>query len=212
MLESFEWIRSSTVIPVGVTVAKHREVVFPGSPSLEGVPARRKLALGPQVVTAEVERSLFLDLSPITAHSFGRLLYSPSDGILAVRRLLNRISTFRAVEQDLADVRNEAAAEGWPAPSEIACSAARRVLVEMFDILPCRYEVYPTSHGEIAIDLPSGFSASILVVCTPEGRAMYFVTAEGEDRVQENLPIDDFPDQFLRQQLVRLIAENRHHS
>lgn len=118
---------------------------------------------------------------------------------------------FSTIEQDLADVRNEAEAEGWPTPAATACSSARRLLAEMFEILPCRYEVYPTSHGEIAIDLPSGFSTSILVVCTSESRAMYFVTAEGEDRIRENLPINDLPDQFLRQQLVRLIGENRRH-
>ena len=97
-------------------------------------------------------------------------------------------------------------------PSETACSDARRILVEKFEILPCRYEVYPTSHGEVAIDLPNDFSASVLVVCASEGRAMYFVTAEGEDRVQSNLHVNDLPDQFLRQQLVRLIGENRRYS
>lgn len=162
-------------------------------------------------MTTEVERSLFVDIPAATAHSVGRLLYSQSNGILATGRLQDRIRMFSAIEQDLANVRIEAEEEGWPTPSERACSSARRLLVEMFEILPCRYEVYPTSHGEIAIDLPSGFSASILVVCTSESRAMYFVTAEGEDRIRENLPINDLPDRFLRQQLVRLIGENRRH-
>ena len=180
-----------------------------GCLNLEGVPARRKLALGPQVVTPEVDCSLFVDRAAITAHPFGRLMYSPSSGILAVQRLQNRTRTFRAIEQDLADVRNEAEAEGWPTPSDSACTGARRLLVEMFEILPCRYEVYPTPHGEVAIDLPSGFSASILVLCISESRAMYLVTAEGEERIRDNLPVNDLPDQFLRQQLVRLIRENR---
>ena len=130
-------------------------------------------------------------------------------GVPAKSSLLNRIGTFRAVEQDLADVKNEAAEEGWPTPSEIACSGARRILVEMFEVLPCRYEVYPTPNGEIAIDLPSGFSASILVLCASEGHVMYLVTVEGEEHVQANLSLNDFPDQFVRQQLVRLIGENR---
>ena len=212
MLESLAGIRSSTVIRPRVTVAERREVEPWRSPSFEGVPARRKLARGPQLLTAEVERSLLLDLSPSQPiPSVSCCMLRPM-GVPAESRLLNRIGTFRAVEQDLADVKNEAAEEGWPTPSEIACSGARRILVEMFELLPCRYEVYPTPHGEIAIDLPSGFSASILVVCTPEGRAMYFVTAEGEDRIQENLPVNDFPDRFLREQLVRLIGEGRRYS
>lgn len=161
-------------------------------------------------MTTEVERSLFVDIPAATAHSVGKLLYSQSNGILAAGRLQDRIRMFSAIEQDLANVRSEAEEEGWPTPSERACSSARRLLVEMFEILPCRYEVYPTSHGEIAIDLPSGFSTSILVVCTSESRAMYFVTAEGEDRIRENLPINDLPDQFLRQQLARLLQESSH--
>lgn len=180
-----------------------------GCSNLEGVPARRKLALGPQVVTPEVDCSLFVDRTAITAHSFVRPMYSPSNGILAVQRLQNRTRTFLAIEQDLADVRNEAEAEGWPTPSDSACTGARRLLVEMFDVLPCRYEVYPTPHGEVAIDLPSGFSASILVLCISESRAMYLVTVAGEERIRDNLPVNDLPDQFLRQQLVRLIRENR---
>ena len=211
MPESFEWVRSSALTRPGITVAKPREVGLWRSPSTEGegVPAQWRLALGPLVATTEVERSQFLDMSAITAHAFGRLVYSPTDGILAASRLQNRLRTFSAVEHDLADVRNEAESEGWPMPTETVCSDARRVLVEMFEILPCRYEVYPTSHGEVAIDLPSDFSTSILVVCASGGRAMYFVTVAGEDRIRENLPVEDLPDQFLRQELVGLIGENR---
>lgn len=80
MLEPLAGTRSSTVIRPQVTVANGREVGLWRSLSLEGVPARRKLALGPQVARAEVERSLLLDLSAITAHSFGKLLYAPSHG------------------------------------------------------------------------------------------------------------------------------------
>lgn len=208
MLEPFAVVRSYTAMRLGITVAERREVGPWRSSSIGGA-ARRKLALGPQVVTPEVDCSLFVDRAAITAHPFGRLMYSPSSGILAVQRLQNRARTLRAIERDLADVRNEAEAEGWPTPSDSTCSGARRLLVEMFEILPCRYEVYPTPHGEVAIDLPSGFSASILVLCISESRAMYFVTAECEEHIRDNLPVNDLPDQFLRQQLVRLIRENR---
>lgn len=208
MLESLAGIPSSAMIRPVVTLTKRRGGGLGQSSSHEGVRARQRLTLGPQVATTEVECNLFLDTSAITARSFGRLWYSPSNGILAASRLQNRIRTFSAVEQDLLDVQNEAEAEGWPVPSDRACTAARRVLVEMFEILPCRYEVYPTSHGEIAIDLPSDFSVSILVVCASDSHAMYFVTSGGKDRIQEHVPVNKLPDQFLRQHLVRLIEEN----
>lgn len=77
----------------------------------------------------------------------------------------------------------------------------------MHEILPCRYEVYPTPDGEIAIDAPTSYGTAVIAMCEPDGNALCFVHTE-QDKCYRRFPITDLPNDFLRQGLLRLGNKN----
>ena len=54
--------------------------------------------------------------------------------------------------RDSGEVRDEARAEGFPTPTDLAIKNANRLLKEMHPLSLHRFEVYPMPDGEIAID------------------------------------------------------------
>ena len=101
---------------------------------------------------------------------------------------------------DLHDVREEADEEEFTSPSGLALKNAERLLRDMYDILPCRYEVYPMPDGEIAIDAPMALGISIVAMCEPDGNVLCFVHTD-RDKERRRFPIEELPNDFLRHAL-----------
>lgn len=106
--------------------------------------------------------------------------------------------------QDLYEATDEAREEGFPVPSDAAKTNAERLIKEMYDILPGRFEVYPTPYGEIAIDAPSGKGKSVVVFCNSEGGALCMVNMNGEHRRARYSNTNKLPDSFVRDALTEL--------
>ena len=106
--------------------------------------------------------------------------------------------------QDLYEATDEAREEGFPVPSDAAKTNAERLIKEMYDILPGRFEVYPTPYGEIAIDAPSGKGKSVVVFCNSEGGALCMVNMNGEHRRARYSNTNKLPDNFVRDALTEL--------
>ena len=108
---------------------------------------------------------------------------------------------------DLREARDEALEDGFPLPSAIAVENATRLLRQMYRILPCRFEVYPTPDGEIAIDAPGGHGQSVILYCKAEGGALCLVNIGGKHRHAGYSHASYLPDNFLRDALAELTFE-----
>ncbi len=108
------------------------------------------------------------------------------------------------VLRDLEDVRAEAGEEGFPLPSDEALANARHLLIEMHEISPRRFEVYPTPDGEIAIDAPSGHGQSVILLCASDGSVLCLVNMNGDHRRARYSTVKTLPDGFLREALTEL--------
>ena len=75
---------------------------------------------------------------------------------------------FEDALKDLEEAPDEAREEGHAPPDELAVKNARRLLRHMYELRPCRYEVYPTRDREMCIYVPEG-GRSVLVTCDPDG-------------------------------------------
>lgn len=106
-----------------------------------------------------------------------------------------------AMLADLESAREEAAEEGFPAPSDLAIANAKRVLTETRRLSPRRFEIYPTPDGEIAIDAPSA-AGSVLLLCDSDGGALCLVNLNGDQRQKRYAAADELPDEFLAQTLA----------
>ena len=105
---------------------------------------------------------------------------------------------------DLDDATTEAREEGLPFPSDTALANARRLLLAMYELLPCRFEVYPTPDGEIAVQPSSGPGASVLVLCESDGGALCLVSTNDAHRRARYSDTDLLPDGFVREALAEL--------
>ena len=79
---------------------------------------------------------------------------------------------------DLKGTSEEAREEGYPIPSQVAMANAQRLLSEMHQILPRRFEVYPTPDGEVAIDAATGRGSSVIMLCDSQGGACVWPTCQ----------------------------------
>ena len=109
---------------------------------------------------------------------------------------------FSEMLADLAGARDEAAEEGFPAPSDDAIANAKRILTETRRFSTRRFEIYPTPDGEIAIDAPID-AGSVLLLCDSDGGALCLVNLNGDQR-QKRCDADELPDEFLTQALAEL--------
>ena len=100
----------------------------------------------------------------------------------------------------------EAEEEGFALPSDLVLANAERLLREMYEISPQRFEVYPTPDAEIAIRALAP-RRSVILLCRPEGGAVCFVNLKSGRRRQSYTPKDILPDNFLKQALLDLKAE-----
>lgn len=105
---------------------------------------------------------------------------------------------------DLDQARDEAREESFPAPSDRVLKNARRLLHDMYKVLPWRFEVYPTPDGEIAIDVPGGFGRSVILLCDSDGGALCSVNVDGAHRRARYEDVRMLPDGFVREALMEL--------
>lgn len=105
---------------------------------------------------------------------------------------------------DLDEARDEAREEGFPAPTDMALGNARRLLLAMYGLLPCRFEVYPTPDGEIAVHSPAGSGRSVLVLCGSDGGVLCLVNMNGAHRRARYSDAGPLPDGFVREALAEL--------
>ena len=108
---------------------------------------------------------------------------------------------------ELGEVAEDALEQDFPQPTELARSNAERLLKEMFEILPRRYEIYPTQDGEIVIDVPNRKGSSVVLLCDSEGGALCLVGVVGVSNQSKSYTSEEFnqlPDDFLRGALLQL--------
>ena len=103
---------------------------------------------------------------------------------------------------DLRGSSEEAREEGYPTPSDLALSNAERLLNAMYRISQCRFDVYPTPDGEIAIDTPNSDGQSVLLLCEPDGGALCLANLRDGHRSNSYQNADALPDNFLRESLA----------
>lgn len=116
--------------------------------------------------------------------------------------------SLNAALNDLKSVKEEAEEEGFPPPSDIAISNANQLLRQMYDTLPCRFEVYPTPDGEVAIDAPGDHGRSVILLCSFDGGALCLVSLNGNHRRARYSDANTLPDSFLREALADLGQQN----
>lgn len=107
--------------------------------------------------------------------------------------------------KDLKEAPDEAREEGYPPPDELATKNARRLLHHMYELRPCRYEVYSTRDREMCIYIPEG-GRSVLVTCDPDGGVHCSTSLErGHSRTYYDRDYAaDPPPSFLQEALATL--------
>ena len=107
---------------------------------------------------------------------------------------------------ELGDVVQEAREEGFETPSKETVGVAERLLRAMYGLRRCRFEVYPTHDGDVAISAPGGHGRSVLVVCDSEGGVLCSVNMNGQHRRAVYDPGAALPDGFVQEALAALDA------
>ena len=110
----------------------------------------------------------------------------------------------RAALEDVNTIENEALEEDLPVPSLLAHTNTRKLLPRLYAIEPCRFEVYPTPDGEIAIDARWRARSSILLLCDSQGGALCLVNNRGNQRRASYSSVDTLPDGFIREAMIEL--------
>ena len=106
--------------------------------------------------------------------------------------------------RDLGEVKDEARAEGFPTPTDVACKNVSRLLKEVYRLSRRRVEVYPMPDGEIAIDASDGQGSSVLLLCDSDGGALCLVNLAGKHRRARYSTAYPLPDGFMREALAEL--------
>ena len=109
---------------------------------------------------------------------------------------------------ELGDVVQEAREEGFETPSEETVGVTERLLRAMYGLRRCRFEVYPTHDGDVAISAPGGHGRSVLVVCDSEGGVLCSVNMNGQHRraVYDSRSAAALPAGFVQEALAALDA------
>ena len=102
---------------------------------------------------------------------------------------------------DLKGSPDEAKEEGYSIPSGTTMRNAERILRAMHRIWPRRYEVYPMSEGEIAVDAPCGEGRSFMVVCDQNGGGFCLLHDLSSWRKVRFTFVADLPEGLLREML-----------
>ena len=108
-----------------------------------------------------------------------------------------------AALQELARIVDEAREEGYPEPEPVAIYNARLLVKRMYQLLPQRYDIYPTADGEIVID--GGTSARrFFAFCYSNGDVLYIGWVDGERHRERTSVEEDFAMPFLEKVLHQL--------
>ena len=118
------------------------------------------------------------------------------------------VADLLAALDDLDDVVREARDEGFQTPSEETIGVAERLLRAMYELRRCRFEVYPTQDGDVAVSAPGGHGRSVIVVCDSEGGVLCSVNLNGQHRraVYDSRSATALPDGFVQEALAALDA------
>ena len=93
--------------------------------------------------------------------------------------------------EELRNVENEAAEDGYPIPNEVATSNAEKTLKRLFRNYPARYTICPTEEGDIAISVPvAGIGRAMTVECDSDGGLICFVNVDGHMRRMKDYDAD----------------------
>jgi len=112
----------------------------------------------------------------------------------------------QAALADLVSAVDEAREEKFDTlPSDGVIESARRILERMYEMHRCRFEVYPTQDGEIAISASAEQQRSVLVICDKEGGALCSVNLNGLHRRARYDSAATLPDGFVKEALAELI-------
>ena len=111
--------------------------------------------------------------------------------------------------EDLQDTPQEAADAGFPPPTQTAKANAARLIRAMYGIQACRFEVYPTADGEVAIDagVPN---RSVILLCEAAGGALCLANTGATHRRAHYSDASQLPDGFLREALAELVDCEEH--
>ena len=113
-------------------------------------------------------------------------------------------SDMHAALRDLDGAAEEAAEEGFPRPSLVALTNARRLLQDLYRLRPCRLEAYPTPDGEVALVVPGRHGRSVLVLCDSQGGVLCSVNLNGRHRRARYDTATMLPDGFVREAVTEL--------
>ena len=116
------------------------------------------------------------------------------------------VPDLRDALDDARAVESEAIEEGFPIPSALALANSRKLLPLLYGIRPCRFEVYPTPDGEVAIDARWQAGSSLLLLCDSQGGALCLVNNHGDNRRASYSNTALLPDGFVREALIELTA------
>jgi len=103
----------------------------------------------------------------------------------------------RHAREALSRLDEESREEGFEPCSAVAKTTAARLLGGLFRWFPRDYEVYPTSHREVAVEAPGTPGRGVLVLCDSGGGATCFVTIDGKNRRARYDDASRLPDLFV---------------
>jgi len=108
-----------------------------------------------------------------------------------------------ALEQ-LSQVDEEAAAEGYPPLTDVTRKSVERLLFALGNS-PIAPAVYPSMDGEIAIYFKSpSAAAALLILVNDSGGAGCYASINGENRLTRYEDTSVLPDKFLKEQIRTL--------
>lgn len=122
-------------------------------------------------------------------------------------RQVNTTADLADMMADLRGVIEEAKDEGYPPPSNLAVSNAKRLLERLHRFAPRRYEVYPTPDAEVAIDAP-GDGCSVVILCDSRGGALCMANLPDGHLTKAYSSTESLPDSFVREALAKLAPPN----
>ncbi len=106
---------------------------------------------------------------------------------------------------ELDQIDQEAAEEGWPAASNLSKGNVKRIIIELASG-PCPPPViYPTEDGEIAILFQiRNAQAGVLILCDSTGGGACFSTIAGKRCRARYDDASELPDAFVKGELLKL--------
>lgn len=99
------------------------------------------------------------------------------------------------------EIIKEAKEEDYKIPSDLALDNTELLMDRMSNILPDKYEIYPTTDGTVAIHFVGGRGHSVIIECESEGEVVCFVHNDGRHRRARYCDVQGLPDGFIGEAL-----------